>query len=374
ELIPMALAKSGNGRTYCPTTMQFVSPDPLIQSPHSTANYNRYSYCMNNPIMYSDPSGYRYYHVEEPWFNPYAGNLMGHTSIGGSETPHINRARQESYAKYSNVGWSYIAHSGMYDNKYSGASMEASEFNASGIAQSMGVSMSMSEYTSRLDPIEKGIGGSNGHNGRAFGQLPGFDGHFFDYDTSSKKFYIPYTNTEVNPLNIMISSLADGNGGEFLKYAMVAANTSLGIASEYIFFKGKYYKWNEVWHKTKESGYAKVWQRSRWKNPGAKHWRINQLNTVSKARSISTKLGVLSSVLLVADIGLSGEVMPSHIINATAIGGSFTGIGSIAAAGWFIADFGTMGVNYIINGEARGIGDMLDEKYGPVITLYEGVY
>ncbi|WP_430934556.1 RHS repeat-associated core domain-containing protein [Saccharicrinis sp. 156] len=61
ELIPMALDPSGNGRTYCPTTMQFVSPDPLIQSPQSTANYNRYSYCMNNPIMYSDPSGYQYY-------------------------------------------------------------------------------------------------------------------------------------------------------------------------------------------------------------------------------------------------------------------------------------------------------------------------
>ncbi|MGQ1788532.1 tail fiber domain-containing protein [Saccharicrinis sp. GN24d3] len=57
----MALDPSGNGRTYCPTTMQFVSPDPFIQSPQSSANYNRYSYCMNNPIMYSDPSGYQYY-------------------------------------------------------------------------------------------------------------------------------------------------------------------------------------------------------------------------------------------------------------------------------------------------------------------------
>ena len=32
-------------------------PDPLIQDPASTQNFNRYSYCLNNPLKYTDESG-----------------------------------------------------------------------------------------------------------------------------------------------------------------------------------------------------------------------------------------------------------------------------------------------------------------------------
>ena len=32
-------------------------PDPLIQDPASTQNYNRYSYCLNNQLKYTDESG-----------------------------------------------------------------------------------------------------------------------------------------------------------------------------------------------------------------------------------------------------------------------------------------------------------------------------
>jgi hypothetical protein len=32
-----------------------------------------------------------------------------------------------------------------------------------------------------------------------------------------------------------------------------------------------------------------------------------------------------------------------------------------------------MGVNYLINGEATGIGDMIDQYYG-TIELYDGLY
>ena len=35
----------------------FFSPDPFVQAPDFTQNYNRYSYCLNNPVMYSDPDG-----------------------------------------------------------------------------------------------------------------------------------------------------------------------------------------------------------------------------------------------------------------------------------------------------------------------------
>jgi len=46
-----------NGRVYDPLTSMFMSPDPYVQAPGNWLNYNRYSYCLNNPMKYTDPSG-----------------------------------------------------------------------------------------------------------------------------------------------------------------------------------------------------------------------------------------------------------------------------------------------------------------------------
>ena len=48
---------NANARLYDPTIGRFFSPDPIVQAPDFTQAYNRYSYCMNNPVMYSDPTG-----------------------------------------------------------------------------------------------------------------------------------------------------------------------------------------------------------------------------------------------------------------------------------------------------------------------------
>lgn len=46
-----------NGRIYDPVLGRFISPDNYVQEPENPQNYNRYSYCMNNPVKYTDPSG-----------------------------------------------------------------------------------------------------------------------------------------------------------------------------------------------------------------------------------------------------------------------------------------------------------------------------
>lgn len=46
-----------NGRMYDPILCSFLSPDNNIQDPFNPDNYNRYAYCLNNPLIYSDPSG-----------------------------------------------------------------------------------------------------------------------------------------------------------------------------------------------------------------------------------------------------------------------------------------------------------------------------
>lgn len=47
-----------NGRLYDPVIGRFLSADPIVQAPTSSQNYNRYSYVFNNPMSFTNPSGY----------------------------------------------------------------------------------------------------------------------------------------------------------------------------------------------------------------------------------------------------------------------------------------------------------------------------
>ena len=46
-----------NGRLYDPKLHTFLMPDNFVQQPENTQSYNRYGYCINNPLKYTDPSG-----------------------------------------------------------------------------------------------------------------------------------------------------------------------------------------------------------------------------------------------------------------------------------------------------------------------------
>lgn len=46
-----------NGRVYDPLLGRFLSTDNFVQEPGSSQGFNRYSYCLNNPLKYTDPSG-----------------------------------------------------------------------------------------------------------------------------------------------------------------------------------------------------------------------------------------------------------------------------------------------------------------------------
>ena len=58
-----------NGRIYDPRLGRFLSPDPYVQAPYNSQNYNRYSYCLNNPLKYTDPDG--------EWIHIVIGALVG---------------------------------------------------------------------------------------------------------------------------------------------------------------------------------------------------------------------------------------------------------------------------------------------------------
>jgi len=70
-----------NGRVYDPYISQFLSPDPFVQDPSNPQNFNRFSYVLNNPLKYTDPSGYNYLidgmSVSEHTFFRYMRNMSG---------------------------------------------------------------------------------------------------------------------------------------------------------------------------------------------------------------------------------------------------------------------------------------------------------
>jgi RHS repeat-associated protein len=66
-----------NARLYDPALGRFLSPDPYVQNPFGSQNFNRYSYAMNNPLIYGDPNG------EIAWFIPVIiGAIVGAYSGG----------------------------------------------------------------------------------------------------------------------------------------------------------------------------------------------------------------------------------------------------------------------------------------------------
>ena len=45
-------------RLYDPVIGRFISPDSIVPDPDNPQSLNRYSYCRNNPLAYTDPSGH----------------------------------------------------------------------------------------------------------------------------------------------------------------------------------------------------------------------------------------------------------------------------------------------------------------------------
>ena len=83
-----------NGRMYDPIVGRFLSPDPFVADGTFSQDYNRYSYCLNNPLIYTDPSGEIIFTALALIFCPYllpvaigadifsTGNVITHAMAG----------------------------------------------------------------------------------------------------------------------------------------------------------------------------------------------------------------------------------------------------------------------------------------------------
>jgi hypothetical protein len=50
-----------DGRIYDPVIGRFLSADPFVQDPGNSQCLNRYSYCINNPLAFTDPTGFGFF-------------------------------------------------------------------------------------------------------------------------------------------------------------------------------------------------------------------------------------------------------------------------------------------------------------------------
>jgi len=64
-----------NARYYDPELGRFIQADPRIQDLSNPQSYNRYSYCVNNPLRYTDPTGLDYW-------GDVGGYFMGYYDVG----------------------------------------------------------------------------------------------------------------------------------------------------------------------------------------------------------------------------------------------------------------------------------------------------
>jgi RHS repeat-associated protein len=48
-------------RYYDPVLGKFITPDTIVPNPNNPQDLNRYSYCSNNPINYTDPTGHNWF-------------------------------------------------------------------------------------------------------------------------------------------------------------------------------------------------------------------------------------------------------------------------------------------------------------------------
>lgn len=70
-----------NGRAYDPLLGRFVSPDPDVQAAYDLQNFNRYSYVLNNPLKYTDPTGYNFFSACSPVFASFVLTEPGRDSF-----------------------------------------------------------------------------------------------------------------------------------------------------------------------------------------------------------------------------------------------------------------------------------------------------
>jgi len=148
-----------NGRLYDPFIARFLGPDNYVQSPTNSQNFNRYTYCLNNPLKYTDPSG-ESFTLAAVIVGAVIGTYMGGTIANNSYNP-------TKWDYHSAQTWRYMTYGGLVGaaSGYVGGVVSASEMpfaNTMGIAYaSYYNSVGTHLYTDGKTPVSVSFGAAS---------------------------------------------------------------------------------------------------------------------------------------------------------------------------------------------------------------------
>jgi RHS repeat-associated protein len=148
-----------NGRVYDPGLARFLSADPHIQDPSNLQSWNRYSYVLNNPLAYTDPSGY---FSLKKLFRTVVAVVVAYYTAGAISTAYMGSAVSAAGGAMAVTG-----------TQFASISMTASALGGAAGGFAGGLIASGGNFKAGLfGAIGGGIGGALAGSG-AFGQMLG---------------------------------------------------------------------------------------------------------------------------------------------------------------------------------------------------------
>ena len=176
EYLPWFGLVNVNARLYDPAIGRFLSPDPYVQMPDFSQNFNRYSYCLNNPLKFTDPSGEFFFSFFIPGLGTFIDAACWGAVIGGAT---YTASVAMSSGGFSNWNWGDFGKS-LGIGAFSGV-FTAGIGSAFGAVGSMGGLGELGRAFSHgiANGMISGIGGGNFLSGFAAGGLSSLAGSAF---------------------------------------------------------------------------------------------------------------------------------------------------------------------------------------------------
>ena len=97
-----------NGRMYDPYLQRFLSPDNEIQSPGDAQSFNRYTYCLNNPLLYTDPTGYTWLSHLTGWIGENWKPLLEGAIFGAASWESVINYNSGNYNLGQAIGMYFV--------------------------------------------------------------------------------------------------------------------------------------------------------------------------------------------------------------------------------------------------------------------------
>ncbi|MBW8331039.1 MAG: RHS repeat-associated core domain-containing protein [Prolixibacteraceae bacterium] len=313
-----------NGRLYDPLVGRFLSVDPYIQDPGFTQEYNRYSYCLNNPLRYIDPSGYKKAPVKEDAFiMDYANYWNRRTLYGGGSGG-------------SSGGGS--GGSGSWFSAYTEASRKGYQGEAAGF---------MNDYYNQVYSPD-------------YSETMNF--HYFTNHNKEDQILEPGCNilgvtaySIRHDFTININSGGRLDGMDYANYLTSFTGTIAGGAQFAVGVAKNQSLWNASHKAFKALKFIGVNVQTRAIKHGAK---------IALAKA-SRNIAIFGAGLSVIDIAMDGQINASHLLNLGMVGVSaIPVVGWIAGGTFFAADMITLGVS------GQSIGQHLDSYVGGPLYDY----